>query len=603
MLPTDPNGYYPGYLLYLAAFFVPGIGFGELLGAWKREDGLGEKLGYAFGIGLAVDTLVLVIKLSGFDIVGYRLAGMDISVVYFLIVLGLAALAISYARKRTVALPSRPTRVEAVLLLAILIQAGLIYLFFTKYPIYPAYPSQDFRNHAAFAQEFISGNLTWLPAGVLYYAADSQIAIALLAVGGFAMSTAERTMALLAILSPLIVFLTASKLFSSRGAALVAAVLYSLSGTIWYVTVFDAGLDTNFFGILASLFMLTVYIDAIHRGPRFSKWSLFGLGLVMFYMSHYSDLSLLPAFLAIPIYQLARNRDQLKPYLVPTALVLAPAAAAAAVLPRLYPYIIGLVEVGKGNFVSQSFISGVLSGVPVLSYLAGEINNDLGFLVLVFLFAVYVVRFRSGSSLLLFPIVWFVALLLVPSNLNTWRFAFVAVVPLLLMAGFALDSLVSFERKPGRKRIQTNISRRWKAIIIVGLIVTPIILGSWTTEIVGDTTTDTSLVNESQYAVYNATLWMAQKTSPNATFLALTDWHFSYSNSTIGRDTVLRFFSHQQHAIAYANEVGASYIIVTYVVTIPLPATPGIYPWNNFKPTSNLTLAYSNADVEIFKII
>jgi hypothetical protein len=602
MLPPSAEGSVSGFIVYLAAVLIPGVGFGELLGAWKKEDGLAEKLGYVLGIGLSVDTLVLTARASGVTVFGYTLVGLDLNVVYFLVGTGVLALLISVAARRSFALPNRPTRVEGILLLSILIQAGVVLLFYQKFPIYPAYPSQDFRNHAEEAQGLISGTITMLPGGVLYYAGISQISLALMTAGGFALTTAEQTMSILTLLSPLIVYLAALRVFSNKTISLLVAVLYSLSGTVWYVSVFDAGLYPNFFGILASLFMIVAYVDAVHKQGRIARWSVFLLAMVMFYMSHFSVIVLLPVIFLVPFYQLAKDRTQFKRYLVPALVLCVPAAAAGVVLPGLYPYVIALIESGRGNFLSQSFLGGILSGIPVLGYMAGELNDDIEFLLLMFLLVVYLLRFRKGSSLLVIPVVWFFILVLAPISSNTWRFAFEAVIPLLFMAGFAIHSFTIEERRPGRKRLRTNISKGWRTAIIVGALVLPVIVGSWGTEVVADSTTNGSLVNQSQQGVYNATLWMAQNTKPNATFLSLTDWRFSYLNDSIGRQSFFRFFSLEQPAVTYARLVGARYIIVTFVVTIPLPSSATIYPWNNFKPSPNFTLAYSNQFVEIFKI-
>ncbi|MDG6962095.1 MAG: hypothetical protein JRN25_07335 [Nitrososphaerota archaeon] len=603
MLPTDPIGFDLGYVLYVAAVFIPGVGFGELFGAWKKSDGVAEKLGFALGLGLAVDTLVLVVRMSGLSVGGIVLSGLDLNTVYFLIAVGLLALATSLATKKAVALLSRPTREDAVILLIILIQAGLVYLFFTKYPVFPTYPSQDFRNHAEEAQALITGNLKMLPGGLLYYAAQGQIALALLCVGGFSILTAETTMAILAVFSPLIFYLASSKLFADKMTSIIITAIYALTGTVWYVTVFDAGLYPNFFGILASLFMLVAFVDVVRKEAGALDWVVFSLAMVLFYMAHYSDVALLPVFLILPLYQLVKDRSQFRRYMLPAIVLVAPAAIAALLLPGLYPYILALVENGRGNFVSHSTLSALLSGVPVLSYMAGEVNDDIEFLILMALTVVYVIKLRGGNALMLFPLAWFLILIAVPANSNSWRFAFEGVIPLTFMAGYAVRALTFEKRSSGTKRLRRNISKRWRVAIILILLLTPIIVGSWTTEIVSDATTNTTVVSRGEYALYNATYWMSQSTPQNATFLSLTDWRPSYLNSTIGRTSFLMFFSQPEPAIAYAEAHGASYIIVTFVVTVPVPSGPNVYPWYNFKPSANLTLAYSNEFVRIYKIV
>jgi hypothetical protein len=602
VLPSPP-AFAPGYLIYVAGVLIPGIGLAELLGVTAPESGLAEKLGYAVGLGFAFDTLVLMVKASGLTVFGYRLIGVDTDVVYLLIFAGVATLLISLAVRREFSFLCRPTRVEAILLLAILVQSATIVFFFEKYPIFPAYPSQDFRNHADEALGLISGGLTMLPGGAMYYAAIGQIALSIVSVGGLALSTAERTMAIVAILSPLLVYLAGLRLFSHRMVSVLAACLYTLSGTVWYIPVFDSGLYPNFFGILASLFMFVAYVDMTRGEGGVRRWAVFFLALVMFYMSHFSVVALLPAFVLIPIYQLLKARSELRRYILPTILLVTPAVLAAILLPGLYPMVIALIESGRGNFISLSYLGGVFSGIPVLGYMAGELNDDVEFVVLMFLLAVYVVKFRKGGSLLIFPIAWFFTLMFAPFNSSAWRFAFEAIMPLLFMAAFAIHSLTVERRKAGKKRLRTNISKGWKTGIIVGLLVMSILLNSWVPQSVADSLTYTSLVNMSQNAVYNATVWIAQRTPPNATFLSLTDWHFSYLNKTIGRAIAFSYFSDPNAALAYARRIGASYIIITFVVTIILPAdAPNLYPWNTFPGNTSLSLAYSNSDVRIYKV-
>jgi hypothetical protein len=602
MLPAPP-AFVPGYLVYLADVLVPGAGLAELLHVGRQEDGLAEKLGYAVALGFAFDTLVVAVRTSGLGFYGIRLLGLDQGTSYFLIGVGVVSLASSFALRRSLSLVARPTRVEAVLLLVILVQAGTIYLFFQKYPIYPAYPSQDFRNHAEEAQGLVSGSIAMFPSGVMYFAVVGQLALSLLSVGGFALATAERTMAIVAILSPFIVYLAAVRLFSNRIVALLATALYSLSGTVWYLAVFDSGLYPNFFGILASLFMIVTYIDVAKGAGGASRWCAFALALFTFYMSHYSVVVLLPAFLLVPLYQLTKSGAEFRKFVLPSILVLVPAVLGAFLLPWIYQYVIALVENVRGNFISQSYLGGVLSAIPVLGYMAGELNDDVEFLVLMFLLAVYVFRFRSGDSLLLFPIAWFFTMMAAPLGISAWRFAFEAIMPLLLMAAFAIHSLTLEKRKPGRKRLRTNISKGWKTAIIVCVLVVPVLATSWVPQSLADSLTYTSLVNMSQNAVYNATVWMAQRTPPNATFLSLTDWHFSYLNKTIGRAIGFSYFSDPSAATSYARRIGASYIIVTYVVTFTLPSeAPNLYPWNTFPGNASLTLAYSNQDVRIYKV-
>ena len=71
--------------------FLPGIGFGELLGLWRERDSLAERIALVFMLGLSIDTIVFLIKTSGFaGFVGISLVDVD-----FVIILGIVAIFVS----------------------------------------------------------------------------------------------------------------------------------------------------------------------------------------------------------------------------------------------------------------------------------------------------------------------------------------------------------------------------------------------------------------------------------------------------------------------------------------------------------------------------
>lgn len=91
-----------------------------------------------------------------------------------------------------------------------------------------------------------------MPEGVLYDGVHVLLGEALLLVGGVPLATLRVAMALLLLLSPLMFYMAALQFFANGAAAVYGAVIYALSGTVWFPGVFDAGLWPNFFGILVS---------------------------------------------------------------------------------------------------------------------------------------------------------------------------------------------------------------------------------------------------------------------------------------------------------------------------------------------------------------
>ena len=80
--------------------FAPGVGFGELLGLWRSNGTLVERIAMAFGLGLGIDTLVLVIRTSGVSLETLSLTSVDYGTLYFIILVGIFASLSSIAFRR-----------------------------------------------------------------------------------------------------------------------------------------------------------------------------------------------------------------------------------------------------------------------------------------------------------------------------------------------------------------------------------------------------------------------------------------------------------------------------------------------------------------------
>src|SRR6266571_9555342 len=230
--------------------FLPGLGLGELLQVWKEGETVAERLAWAFGIGLSFDTLVFMVRTSGLQIGGVRLVGMDLQTIYFILGVGLVALFVGLVLHRRLAFPTKIVRIDLLLGVMILGLGLLLVLYFNKYPIFPEYQSPDYQNHVELAQGVLSGRVASMPRGLLYYGVHYQLASALLLAGGEPLVVVQRTMAILVFFSPLLVYLVSVKLFKSQTVGLLNSFVYSFSATIWFGSVFNAGLYANFFGVL-----------------------------------------------------------------------------------------------------------------------------------------------------------------------------------------------------------------------------------------------------------------------------------------------------------------------------------------------------------------
>ena len=593
-----------GYLVYLAQVFVPGIGLSELLGVWEKEE-LVARIGAAFGLGLGADTVVFTAATSGLQVGGVRLAGLGQSSSYVLIGVGLISLVASIAWRKKFTFPARPRKPDLFVFALMLALAGMVALQFQKYPIFPEFPSADYANHVGYVQGLISGSQTSIPGGILYFGVEYQLASALLLVGGLPLQTLRWTMGVLVVLSPLLVYLGSRRLFKSVGAALVATTVYALTGTIWFVSVFDGGLFPNFFGILSLFFLLAALMSLFERPRSPGAWGAYLLALVMTYFSHYSAVTLLPALLAVPLVQCLRARSDVKRYLVPVVVALAPAGLAFAASPSLVSRLIFLAEQGGGLPSLTTPIAGALSAVPVLGYMAAETYGDVSFVFLVIFAAVFLYRMdRERMAVLLIPLFWLASLLVAaPLNVSAWRFSLEAIVPLFLMAGYGVHSVLP-RLQPQRRRGRPSTGGYLKVGVVLVLLLIPVIAFSWGVTSVGDSLADAAPSASAQQDVYAAMSWLQANTSSSSTYLSVSDWRFSsYTDEFFGRATNFTFFSQPGPAVQLAREKGYGYVIVTFAVTASIPPDPSLFPWNNFKQSSNLTLQYSNPDVEIFKVV
>jgi hypothetical protein len=589
-----------GLLAYLGFIFLPGIGLGEVLGIWREDDGFGARLAYSFGIGLSLDTVVMLVKTTG---VGYGLTGIDSWTVWAVIVAGLAMVLLSYAWRRSFLWWRRPSRPDLMLLGILAIQAIVIILYFQKYPIFPNYISQDFAIHARNTEGLVAGTNTSIPRGILYDGVYYQLGPALLLVGGQALATLRWAMGILGMLSPLLFYLISVRLSNSQRCGLIVAVVYAGSGAIWFGMLFVSGLFSNFFGVLASLFLVVVFIDMARDRPTVSTAIVLALATVNGYFSHFSFVTLLPAIVAYPLVGLLSSRKLPRQQLVAVGIVILPGligvALYAHILYRLFLANRESAAVGGSTLLSQA-----LSFYPVLSYMALEMYSDISSIILAALLGVFIWKMRPWKSpVLLLPLVWLATLIVVaPFDLEAWRYSFEALVPFTILAGFGLFSLLP----PEIKGKTWSRSSRWKSGLLLVLILSPIVVTSFGAAAVQDAGTDTSQVSQAQYSVNQAITWLGDNTPKNATFLSVSDWRFDFTKQLIGRISTYEFVSTPSVALQVARNVSAGYIIVTNEVTTSLPPNPSLYPWNNFptvnETSSNLLLLYQNPDVRVYQI-
>jgi hypothetical protein len=584
-------------LLYLAAVLLPGFGAGELLGLWEKERTFMEALGYIIGLGFSINTVILFVGSSGLQIADIPLYGVTANMFYVIILGGLFLTILSAVRKKKFTTIPLPRRTDLLVVLFMLVQGGMIYLFFQKYPIFPEYNSVDFQGHANIVQSLLSGGSS-IPGGIFYFGVHFQLALGALLVGGPVLIVIQRVGAILAILGVPIVYLSASRIFLSKEAALVSSFLYAITASMWFGSLFNAGLYPNFFGILASLFFLAISSDIVRQGANWGRLiTMFG-SLSMLYLSHYSDVSIFPAVLIVPLVLLVK-RDLKATQLAPSLGIALPGIVAVALDPGLAGLLFGAVSNPGGIVVGGTFLSAILAPIPVIANMATETYYDLGFVLLVAFSLISAWKLmKERDAVKWMPVAWLVSVTVVaPLNAGAWRLSYVALVPLTLIASYGLASL--FPKPRGGTRRRGTDPR--KVVVILALIL--LVSGSWGVTLSLDAATDTSVSSNAQQNVYNAIIWAGSNTT-RGTFLSVSDYRFLYSTQLIGRASFFQLASTPSQGISYAKSAGAAYIVVTKLVTASLPSEPSLFPWNNFPAASNgnLTLVYSNSDVRIYKV-
>ena len=578
---------------------LPGLGFGEILGLWERFETASQRFAVCFGLGLVLDTIAFSLGNYGPILFGRPESGTSVITAYGLLLMGLAMIVVSITKRRKFLFETSLRVTDAYLVALIAILSFILGLYLSKFPIFPEFQSVDYSAHVKYAEQLASGSS---PPGVgfLYYGVRFQLASALLLIGGEGLITARITMAILVVLSPFLFYLVSTEIFDSHHAGVIVAAVYALSGTIWFVTVFNTGLYANFFGILITLFMIVVMKWLIDEPKSKLLWLVFTMTLFTAYFSHYSTVSVIPAIMILALLQFKRERSKFMNYFWPTILLILPLIAVVVLRPTFLNYLIGIAVSGGGSVSNTTFLSEILSPVPVLSYVAAEVSDDLALVALILLsIAGAYGSVKSKKTFMLLPLLWLVSLLVAaPIAASAWRFSIEALVPLTLISGYGIFVVVT----KFKKRWPVSGQTKWTSTLVLLLILTSVAYGSWGQGALTDALTNSNSTAQAQRDVYTAIYWLKNNTPQDSTYLSLTDWRLTYTSLMIGRTTYYKYFSDENQSLEYSKSVGAEYIIITRAVTLQIPPLPLLFPWNTFKQDSNLTQIYSNADVRVYQI-
>ena len=203
------------------------------------EFSFAERLGLAFGLAWPWTSWFIVARTSGINIGGKLMVGIGPETLEIMLAASLVALAAPILLRRRFTLWVKPERLDLYVLGLVLAQALLVVAHFYKYPIFPQFSSVDFSQHVMITGALQSGETTVFPGGILFYGVHLLMGSLVALSGDMTLVATQYAMAILAALSPLLVFVSVASLTSSKRAGLVGSLLYVATGFIWFGSIFD----------------------------------------------------------------------------------------------------------------------------------------------------------------------------------------------------------------------------------------------------------------------------------------------------------------------------------------------------------------------------
>ena len=581
---------------------LPGISILELF-RLDEKMGLMMSMALAFGISMAINVAVFESLLAVSSALGF-LGPLTSAIPYAILVVSAGLLVVSLGTRRKLDFLKRPDKYESVVLLSMVFLAGFLILYFQKYPIFPETYSQDFLVHAQYVASVVNfGGLAPLST-VFYYGVHINLAYAYLLNGGDILEATRVGVSILIMLSPIVAYAAVNTLFHSARASLIAVLIYVGAGYTWFGGVLDAGLYSNFYGILASLVLVIAFEQLLTSGRRVGAWVVFVLAVIGAYFSHYSTIAIGVPLLAMPILMRFRERALFRRAAMGVAAFATPGVLGALAFPQLAASLLSVsYQLPPGVVVGETYLSAQLTAIPQLQYLVAVINQDIS-AVLIFALAVVgsAVALRKGV-LAWIPLIWLLSLLVVsPSTTIAWRYSYLAAVPLTLLASLGLDRVASLYDQP--KSVKVTKLRR-KTTMDSGRLLTAgatlavlliIVSSSWTSRQLIDSASNTSDSSYTQSFVYNAILWMKDNISGPSNILSVSDSRFTYSSILGGPAVTYTELPDPAHVFNSTFD----YVVTTNATTLSTP--PGRNPFDIYRGIQGASLVYSNPDVQILKI-
>lgn len=618
------------YLLLIAFWFVPGFALAESFGLWRQS--LAYRIGFAFALGCAFD--VSVFFLRNF----YPLSISQAALVAFIAPLSLLMAKLLITKRFS--FPVKPTKIDSFFLLSLAILSLIILAYFFTFPYFPEFKGRvDMRSFALQMDDFRSGKLPVLYSQVLYYGVYYLLSPMTLLSGRESLFLSREGMGLLAALSAFWVYIASRRIFNNDKSAFACSLVW-ISGAVWFGMVFNSGLWPNFYGLLSALFLITVSLHFIEeqnedardlvigitKPQRTLQINLSALGFLLVlpfaltnaFLSHYTTLLFIPGLLIVSVGLAKRKR--IGRVLLLSLTILAPIALGYFALSNLIENLLGFLQGGEGLPVQIYSRFGMAIPLPVLRFAVMEITNDLASIIMLVLLALYAVWLAKNNKekLAWLPMILFVTIFFAaPLNNSAWRFSFVALLPLMLMAG----SIASRPFIMPSLHVKSARLNKWKRKdgqrLGAGITLLFLMGGSWVANaaIIIPPNLDLQVPQE-QREVYQAIVWMKDNIKPIKTdaeheaprnVLAINDYFFTYSE-VLGGPKAYYAPDYRISTIDSLQVVLLSYRLNTDVIVVAKVSTDGAPPelsswkWTNESFRCQDCIVYQTEYVKIFDL-
>lgn len=516
--------------------FAPGFAICEVLGIYAKDDSLSVKLAFIIGVSMSVSILAL----GASNILG------PISYMVVRVLEGAslgASLAIALLNGRGLHIIKMPKRTDLIVLALVAFMGVLTFLIFQKYPIFPAYSDTDYLQNTQVVQGMLVQANTFSSAA-LYFGIDFLLAAGAVGSSGVPIETIRIGMAVITVLSPLIVYGLAERVWD-RATAVMAAAIYVLPGFIWVNIVYNSGTWANFTGILLSAFALMAFVSFPKIGKLGAAFmTLIVLGGLAF--SHYTSVFVIPSLVAIGLLSYWKKEDGCSVYLGPSVIIIGMVGGLMILLrDSLVPFLIS--QTTTVETLATNTVLGAALPTSSFQSMVSVFDDDLGFVMLGALTLLgFFIELRERRNIGgLAMVIWLVPMFFLSLVTNDWRFSYIVMVPMLYFSADGLNKSLNklttfnFSSRLTGKRTKIDVTQKtiWAVLIIMLVFAT----GSRGAIAIQDATTYQSPLAQDQQATYQMMQWTGTHLLGNVS-IGTDAWQFAAYYATT---------EPQSHATAY----------------------------------------------------